>query len=106
MTRFSQHDFTVEGLSALILHHANSARTCAGSLALADLDRPEARNVSHAIVDWLILPIAVSIIIGRRVAGIALAALGPATSNALAALGPGADNALSVLRPAAGDALC
>jgi len=40
------------------------------------MDRPEARNVSHAIVDWLILPIAVSIIIGRRVAGSALAALG------------------------------
>ena len=33
--RFSQHDFTVEGLSALILHHAGSARTCAGSLGFS-----------------------------------------------------------------------
>jgi hypothetical protein len=36
MPRFSQHDFIVEGLSALILHHADSARTCAGSLGVSD----------------------------------------------------------------------
>jgi hypothetical protein len=33
--RFSQHDFTVEGMSALILHRTDSARTCAGSLGFS-----------------------------------------------------------------------
>ena len=45
---FLRREFTVEGMSALILHRTEPEHAPVLS-ALADLDRPVARNVSPAI---------------------------------------------------------
>jgi hypothetical protein len=70
MPRFSQHDFTVEGLSALILHHPDAARPCAGSLGFS---RPGSAGSPKRFP---------------------CPAPGPAADNALSALRPAAGDAL------------